>query len=210
MTGPSSAHRAGRLARALRRTGRACVKIQHGTQVANTCGIMNHSINPSWASEAEARFLELVQEFDTATLITRASAGTLRGRPMEIAAADGDGTLWFFSELKAGKVTQLAGDSRAMVTLANGLQFVTINGNVEIVREPGVVRALWKDRYKIWFHEVGVSELGLLRFSPFDGEYWDGWGTRGVRHGLRKARAWLEGRPLRRVGDPRTYGRIVV
>src|SRR5450432_2357991 len=77
---------------------------------------------------AEQHFFELLHEFDTATVVTRARMGSLHGRPMAIAEVGDDGTLWFITNVDSPKVLEIREDSRAMVSLQSARQFVTMNG----------------------------------------------------------------------------------
>ena len=128
-------------------------------------------------------------EFDTATVITRGRTGELHGRPMAVADVDAEGTLWFITNIDSTKVLEIRGDSRAMISLQNSRQFVTMNGHFELVSDRAKVDQLWKEPYRVWFDGQNDPELVLLRFTPFDAEYWDNAG-----------RAWHQARVRSRQG----------
>ncbi|HEY4102527.1 MAG TPA: pyridoxamine 5'-phosphate oxidase family protein [Polyangiaceae bacterium] len=145
----------------------------------------------------EAHFFELLTQFDTATLVTRArNTGELHGRPMAVAATDDDGTLWFITNVDSTKVLEVREDSRALVTLASSRRFVTLNGHLELVADRERVDRIWKERYRVWFEGESDPELVLLRFTPFDGEFWDDSGAHGVKHAFEAANAYLQGQKL--------------
>lgn len=166
----------------------------------------------SSAPEAEHHWLELLHEFETATLITRSRAGRLHGRPMSIAQVEKDGTMWFITDIESPKLQEIVDDSRAMVSMQNDKQYVAVNGNVEVVRDEAKTRELWKEQYRVWFKGEDDPELVLLRFSPFDAEYWDNAGTSGLRYAFKAAKAYLEGEQIGRsvVGDPELHGKVTV
>ncbi|HEX3773538.1 MAG TPA: pyridoxamine 5'-phosphate oxidase family protein [Polyangiaceae bacterium] len=162
--------------------------------------------------KSEEHFFELLGKFETATLVTRArNTGELHGRPMAVAAADDDGTLWFITNVDSTKVLEVREDSRALVTLASSRKFVTLNGHLELVADREQVDRIWKERYRVWFEDQNDPELVLLRFTPFDGEFWDDSGARGVKHAFEAAKAYLRGQKLGPTeGDAEARAKVVL
>ena len=148
------------------------------------------------APRPEEHFFELLHEFETATVITRSRTGELHGRPMAIADIDDEGTLWFITKVDSTKVLEVRDDSRAMISLQNAQKFVTMNGHFELVSDRRKVDSIWKESYRVWFDGQTDPELVLLRFTPFDAEYWDNAGARGIKHALSAAKAYLKGQKL--------------
>jgi general stress protein 26 len=149
------------------------------------------------APSAETHFFELLHEFDTATMITRSRVtGDLHGRPMAVADVGDDGTLWFVTKVDSTKVLEVREDSRALISLHGSRQFVTMNGHLELVADRAKVDQIWKEAYRLWFDGENDPELVLLRFTPFDAEYWDNSGAHGVKHAFEAAKAYLKGQKL--------------
>ena len=68
---------------------------------------------------------------------------------------------------------------------------------------------IWKEAYRIWFEGKRDPELVLLRFTPFDAEYWDSAGTHGMRQAFEAAKAYLSGQKLDPTEhDPEAYARV--
>ncbi len=153
------------------------------------------------APRPEEHFFELLKEFETATVITRGRTGELHGRPMAVAEVDAEGTLWFITNIDSTKVLEVRDDSRAMISLQNSRQFVTMNGHFELVSDHAKVDRLWKEPYRVWFDGKSDPELVLLRFTPFDAEYWDSAGAHGIKHAFEAAKAYLKGQKV----DPAEY-----
>lgn len=153
------------------------------------------------APRPEAHFFEMLHEFDTATVITRGRTGELHGRPMAIAEVCDDGTLWFITSVDSTKVLEIRDDSRAMISLQSTLRFATINGHFELVADRAKVAELWKEPYRLYFDGQSDPEIVLLRFTPFDAEYWDSAGARGIKHAFEAAKAYLKGQKV----DPNEY-----
>ncbi|HEY1537017.1 MAG TPA: pyridoxamine 5'-phosphate oxidase family protein [Polyangiaceae bacterium] len=160
------------------------------------------------APKAEHHFVEMLREFETATVITRARRragelpGELRGRPMAIADLSDDGTLWFITDVDSTKVLEIREDSRAMIALQSVRQFVTINGHIQLVPDAARVGRIWKESYRVWFNGKGNPELVLLRFTPFDAEYWESSGAHGVKPAFEAANAYLKSQKLDPLEQP--------
>ena len=153
------------------------------------------------APKQERHFFELLRNFDTATVSTRTRVGDLHGRLMAIADISDDGTLWFVTSVDSTKVLEIRNDSRAMLSLQKERAFVTINGHFELVADRAKVDRLWKEAYRVWFDDKRDPELVLLRFTPFDAEYWDNTGAHGVKHAFEAMKAYLSGQKI----DPEEY-----
>jgi general stress protein 26 len=160
---------------------------------------------------SERRFSELLHEFDTATVITRARTGSLHGRPMAVADVEENGTLWFITNVDSPKVLEVRDDSRAMISLQSPRQFLTMNGHLELVADRDKVDQIWKDTYRVWFDREADPELVLLRFTPFDAEYWDNSGTHELKREFDAAtsyiRAQRQSRPSRSETSPEARAR---
>lgn len=163
--------------------------------------VPNNIASAGPAPQAERHFFELLKQFETATVITRGRTGELHGRPMAVADVADDGTVWFVTSIDSTKVLEIRDDSRAMLTLQNGRQYVAMNGHFELVADHAKVEQLWQEPYRLWFNGQADPELVLLRFTPFDAEYWDSAGAHGVKHAFEAAKAYLKGQKL----DPSEY-----
>jgi general stress protein 26 len=181
-------------------------------RMAQTNQIPANYASAGTAPHSEQHFFELLHEFDTATLITRARAtGELHGRPMAVADVSNDGTLWFVTSVDSTKVLEVREDSRALVSLQSSSQFVTMNGHLELVADRAKVDQIWKEAYRVWFDGQNDPELVLLRFTPFDAEYWDNSGAHGIKHAFEAAKAYLAGQKLGMSDtDPEAHAKLVL
>jgi general stress protein 26 len=151
---------------------------------------------------------ELLGDFDTATLVTRARDGRLHGRPMAIASVEDNGTLWFVTDRTSEKAAEVGADEAALVTLQSSRRFLTANGAATLVDNRAKVQELWKESFKLWFDDENDPDIVLLRFSPSDAEYWDTSGARGVKYAFRAAKAYLSGTPAKKEEDPDVHGKV--
>jgi general stress protein 26 len=96
-----------------------------------------------------------------------------------------------------------------MVSLAHARRFVSINGHIELVADRAKIDALWREPYRIWFDGKNDPELVLLRFTPFDAEYWDNTGAHGIKHAFEAAKAYLKGQKIDPAEfDPEAHARL--
>ena len=136
----------------------------------------------------------MLRQFRDGMLITHATDGALHPRPMHLAAADDDGTLWLMVDLRSAKVEELRHDARASLTLQDGGRFLALSGHAEVVREQARVDAIWREPMKVWFPGGAADpNVALIKIVPHGGEYWDGKGMNGLTYAFEAARAYLTG-----------------
>jgi general stress protein 26 len=157
---------------------------------------MTEALATPKSSETTSHLVSLLREFDAATLVTRARGGSLHGRPMALAQVEDNVTLWFITSAVSAKVDEVAEDPRAMVTLQGASRFVCITGNAELVFDPKQIKALWKEQYRAWYEGENDPDIVLVRFTPFDAEYWDSSGLQGLKYAFQAARAYVPGQKL--------------
>ena len=165
-------------------------------------------------TEPMPHLVALLRDFDTATLITRDRAGDLHARPMSVASVDDDATMWFFTSNTSTKVHELLADERTLVSLQGPTCFAALNGCCDVDNDPAKIEALWKESYRTWYAGKDDPDLVLLRFTPYDAEYWDNSGVQGLKYILRAAKAYISGRPLKRTteqsDDPSIHAKLAL
>ncbi|WP_165235799.1 pyridoxamine 5'-phosphate oxidase family protein [Aquisphaera insulae] len=146
------------------------------------------------ATAPEKKLHELLEDFGVAMLVTKTADGGFRGRPMALAEAEPDGTLWFATERGAAKVDEIEKDSRVAVTMQSSTKYVSLSGRATPVDDREKVARLWKLEWKVWF-PGGKDDpnILLLRIDGDAGEYWDNSGTRGVKYLIEAGKALLTG-----------------
>jgi general stress protein 26 len=168
-----------------------------------------HATNQVTRTEVESHFLELLKSFKTATVITRALDGGLRGRPMSVGHFEDDGTLWFLTNEQTGKVDEIARDPYAFVSLTDSDKYLVMTGALELVRDVAKAKSLWKEPFRVWFSGPEDPALVLLRFTPDEGEYWNNAGAQGIKQAFRAAKAYVKGEQLKDTDDPGIHGHVV-
>jgi general stress protein 26 len=146
--------------------------------------------------ETVSHLISMLRDFDAATLISRSRAGGLHGRPMSIARVEDDASIWFITSVASVKVDEVAEDARTTVTLQSSARFLCLNGTIELVFDRAQIKALWKSAYSVWYAGETDPDIVLLRFTPFDAEYWDNSGLQGLKYAFQAARSYVTGQKL--------------
>jgi len=180
-----------------------------GTQIASF-DVMAKPAAPAQTEETRKHYFEIVERFDTATLVTRPSSGRLHGRPLSVAGRDDDGTLWFVTSERSPKVAEILADPRALVTMQSSNRWVVLEGTAALVRDRAKIEELFSIGQKIWFEDENDPDIVLVRFTPDVAEYWDNAGAQGVRFAFEALKALARGRPLEDRGDERAHGKVTL
>jgi general stress protein 26 len=161
------------------------------------------------ATSPDTKMRELLEEFGVAMLVTRTPEGNLRGRPMALAEAQPDGTLWFATDRNSAKVDELASDGHVVVTMQSKTTFVSLSGTATLVDDRAKLSRLWKTEWKVWF-PAGRDDpnIVLLRVDGSVGEYWDNSGTSGVKYLIEAGKALLTGTRPDVGADPKVHGKV--
>lgn len=138
---------------------------------------------------------ELMQTFHTAMLVTHGGEDSLRARPMEIALADPDCHVWFFTGRNSPKTREIRQDQHVLLTFQKDHQkYLSLSGAADLVTDRTMIESLWKEVYRVWFPDgVNDPDLTLVHIIPHHAEYWDNSGTQGVRYLYEAAKAYVTG-----------------
>jgi general stress protein 26 len=161
------------------------------------------------ATSPDTKLQGLLEEFDVAMLATRTPEGRLRARPMALAEVEPDGTLWFLTDRRSGKVEELRQDDHVLVTMQSRAKFVSLSGTVAPTEDRQRVARLWRAEWQAWF-PGGKDDpnLVLLRVDGQAGEYWDNSGTGGVKYLVEVGKALFTGTRPDVAGDPKVHGKV--
>jgi len=145
-------------------------------------------------TDAKDKFTGLVKSFKVAMLATQSADGFIRARPMTIAEAEDDGSMWFLTS-RNGWSKELEEDVPTVVTMQSPHRYVTVTGMAHLVDDRRRIHKLWNVGMQPWFPEGPESEdVCLVHFVSTEGEYWDSSGRNGLRYLFEAAKAVAEGR----------------
>lgn len=142
------------------------------------------------ANEDMSKVAQLVEEIKFAMLTTHEHDCTLRSRPMTTLQMDGDGCLWFFTNLHSSKINDVNEECHINLAYARSdkQDYLSIAGTAEIVRDREKMQALWTPWIKPWFPDgLDDPDLVLLKVKMVEADYWDAPGSAVKRlYGLAK------------------------
>jgi general stress protein 26 len=141
------------------------------------------------------RLLALLEDFDSAMLVTRACDGGLHARPMAVAELKPDGDLYFVTSLQSPKITEIEQDPTVTVTFQSSAQFVAVSGMARIDRDRSLIERLWSPAWKAWFPR-GKDDPGLvvIRVDAAEAEYWDNAGAQAVKYAWEATKSLVQGK----------------
>lgn len=146
------------------------------------------------ATDVSKHFHEILEDFDSAMLVTQTPAGQLRARPMALAHIDENNDVWFCSQSNAGKVDEVQNDAHVCVTLQSATKYLSLSGKAEINRDRAKIEEFWNESWKVWFPEgKDDPRLLLIRVAAEVGEYWDNSGFKGIGYLIEAGKAYLKG-----------------
>ncbi len=157
--------------------------------------------------EESEHLYDLLKDFDTAMLITRAGDGHLHARPMAVAELRADADAYFVTNIESPKIAEIDADADVLLTFQSARQYAAVYGRANIVQDRQLIERLWKEAWQVWF-PCGKSDpsIALLRFDAERGEFWDNAGTRGIQYAFEAARAYVRGETAQT--DPGQHGRV--
>jgi len=157
-------------------------------------------------SPERTKLCQLIQHLTITMMTTADKDGALVSRPMSPLLLDGDGSFWFFTDVRANKVKNINVINLNFIDSARAT-YVSIFGRGEIHTERSFIDRLWTPFAKPWFPEgPDSSNLALLKFMPDSAEYWDSSHCKMVRI-LAIAASVISGQPIL-MGEHQTLGKL--
>lgn len=109
-------------------------------------------------------------------MLTTMDGGVLRSRPMECMLAEGNGVLWFFTNISSHKTSEVSTQQQVNLGFADTVKqnYVSISGRASVVRDQAKAKELWTEDQRAWFPRgLEDPDLGLLRIEVEQAEFWD-------------------------------------
>ena len=137
---------------------------------------------------------ELIENFDTAMLVTESLQGELRARPMMIADHQPGGALLFVTRAEDEKLREVLQTPHVAVTMQSDGCYLSISGLAVLETDQVRLDELWSPSWRLWFPEGKTDpELCLIRVEPSAAEYWDRTGASKLEFFWRAGKALLQG-----------------
>jgi len=161
--------------------------------------------------DAKSKVYDLVSSFSTTMLVTHGPGRRPESRPMQVAAAEKDGNIWFFAGQHGRVVDELAHDSNVLLVFQDERsKYLSIRGSARVVNDRVKAKQLFTEGYRVWFPGgLDDPELALVAVEPFDAEYWDNTGVNKLQYMFESAKAYAKGeRP--RVEEPEQHAKVAL
>ena len=128
------------------------------------------------ATGSKERLLELLRKVRIAMLASRGPDGRFHSRPMATSDVEFDGSLYFLTDDRSGKIGDLSKDPEAIVTYSDASKqiYLALRGHAEVIRNREAIKAHWTAAARGWFPEgTDDPDVALIRVHVEDAEYWD-------------------------------------
>jgi general stress protein 26 len=148
------------------------------------------------------KLLELVEEFHSGMLTTRAINGDLRSRPMAVAKVDPDGDLYFSTDVHSAKTDEIQANPAVNVSFQSNSVYVSVSGRAEVLNDRALIDELWAPDWKIWFPKgKDDPDIRIIKVEARRGEYWDVSGANALRFLWEAGKAIVTGEEQEDVGN---------
>jgi general stress protein 26 len=152
--------------------------------------------------QSRAKVWDMVKDIRIALMVTQDGSGMLHARPMSAVKREGE-HLWFMTRGDSHKITEIKQHSHVLLSYSEpkDQNYVSINGNAEIVNDRAKIKELWSEFLRTWFPK-GPDDpaIALIRVDAEAAEYWDSPSSAFVyAYGYVKAR--LTGKIPEELGD---------
>jgi general stress protein 26 len=127
--------------------------------------------------EALVKVRELLRRFQIAMMLT-VSGEAVSARPLGVVGdtAGFDGTLWFITDERSGKVRAIESGAQTSLIFQNEQEgaFLHLTGRASIVDDRAKLKELYTPVQRTWFPDgPDDPNMTLIRFDADKGNYWD-------------------------------------
>ena len=159
--------------------------------------------------DAVKKIKEMVEQAENCFFCSAVAMGDSGGdRPMNVRQVDDEGNLWFLSASDSRKNQELALDRSVKLYFQGSKHsdFMQINGEASISRDPEKIEELWSPLVQTWFTEgKDDPRITVIKVTPTEGYYWD------TKHNTAVASVkMLIGAALRKTMDDSIQGKLDV
>jgi general stress protein 26 len=149
-------------------------------------------------ADRHEHFHEILEDFDSATLVTRSAEGGFHARPMRVAELRPDGDLYFVTSLNSPKIAEIEADAEVCVTFQGRAQYAVVYGVARLERDRAVIDKLWSPEWKAWFPRgKDDPSICLIRVDGRHGEYWDNAGAEAIKYAWEATKSIVQGKKPR-------------
>lgn len=109
-----------------------------------------------------AKVFEILDDIDTAMLVTRRADGHLVSRAMATQDRAPGADIWFVTAEGSGKLDDIAADPHVNVTYFNetSREWISVSGTAVVSRDRATIAQLYKPDWAMWFNEGTDARFG--------------------------------------------------
>jgi general stress protein 26 len=161
--------------------------------------------------DPRAKVYEIVKKFSTTMMVTLGPENRPEARPMHIAKAEENGSIWFFTGSGGRVANEVAEDPYVLLVFQDERSsYLTLRGNARVVNDRATMKELWSEPYKVWFPGgLDDPELTLIAVEPLGAEYWDNGGLNRIEYLYEAAKAYVTG-TTPKVNDPEEHAKVTL
>ncbi len=128
-----------------------------------------------YVSKSIRQLRRLLRDMPVAMLTTQTSNGEMHSRPMLMHGVDERGWMWFVTDRRSRKATELIQNPQVSVVFQSrrGDRFVSVYGTAVVVQDDVMIKRLRNPTFRAWFPKGKQDpELVLLALCVSHAEYW--------------------------------------
>jgi general stress protein 26 len=126
------------------------------------------------------RVWALIDDIPVAMVVTHEGQGQhMRGRPMAMRPARGEGVIYFLTDVDAPKAAEIRRNESICLALADNRsqKYVSITGHAELIDDRSRIKEVWSIYDKAFWPDKDDPRIRVLRVTPESAEFWEGAGT---------------------------------
>jgi len=125
--------------------------------------------------EHKEKIWNYIEDIKVGMLVTE-DGDDLRARPMHIVQDEYDGTIWFFTQKSAEKISEVRDTHKVGLTFSdqNDGVYISLSGYAHLTQDKALIDKFWSPFTAAWFEGGKDSdEVALLEIKINKGEHWD-------------------------------------
>jgi general stress protein 26 len=124
------------------------------------------------------RVWDLMKKIGFAMLVTH-DGDKLRARPMAAYVERNENTVYFLTDARRHKDTEIARDPNVNLSFADAgsQKYVSLSGKATISNDRNKIKELFGTPAKAWWESADDPNIRVLKIAPDDAEFWDSPGT---------------------------------
>jgi len=120
------------------------------------------------------RVWDLMKKIGFAMLVTH-DGDRLRARPMAAYVERDDDAIYFLTDARRHKDTEIARDPNVNLSFADagGQKYVSLTGTATLSNDRAKIKDLFGTPAKAWWESADDPNICVLKIAPDDAEFWD-------------------------------------